>query len=462
MEIRQSTGPLNAEECRQLASSASELARTPIGELASGAENFATGIESTVDYVSAALEDGVDEVLDELLWDLGWVVYELSWAFASRIRAQSDTTEERRLGDVVLRLANSVERLERPDRAPRAGGALRAHALVLSKRNTDRGYELADAQHAAADRWIDRIRRTARGDERLALACDELVVQFETAKAGTACRQVETFLCEPGRLKQGASARAVMRATAASARAAICAGILALQAFNRLPPAAGMHRRERLLLPQWPRQPANMAGRAHLLIVACLSELDAMNEPWAPYSSELWSLHADHFGAELAQPADFETEIGLHRASVAQFIEIAESAVVDAFGASPSIKETDVAETARVRLHLHVQFPSISAPTVDPRIPYAEAAEGRSADGANSFTLDPGSNSRIVLGLSSWLRKQKQDANVIGSAKHSAWLSGMLKLRTIDAAEAGMAVDTDLFDYDEWRQRYPELARATS
>ena len=96
--------------------------------------------------------------LDDLLWLMGWLIYEASWASVQRVVASFDrphapqqdrsasTTELRR----ITKLADAARGRPWPEVAPRALGAIRAYALAQSKRDSAAGYDAALTAHQEA------------------------------------------------------------------------------------------------------------------------------------------------------------------------------------------------------------------------------------------------------------------------------------------------------------------------
>jgi hypothetical protein len=138
--------------------------------------------------------------LDDLLWLMGWLIYEASWASVQKVVASFDrphapqrdrdtsTAQLRR----ISKLADAARGLPWPEFAPRALGAVRAYALAQSKRDSAAGYDAAWTAHQEA-RTRYRSYRDSHGAsrERYVLALDEMLLQLALAETGTACRTAE-------------------------------------------------------------------------------------------------------------------------------------------------------------------------------------------------------------------------------------------------------------------------------
>jgi hypothetical protein len=371
----------------------------------------------------------------EVLRALGWALYEVSFRLTTLISPQFSSADELALLGELRALAECAERLPFRHYAVRAVGAIRAYALALSKSDTPDAYAAAWAEHRAADKWLLGVQNSVSPDSSEARACRELQIQLETAKAGTACRAVETYLCQPHRLSGNYAGEYVLKEVARNARDAIVAGTSALLAFRSLGDHFEGGRRETLARREWARQPANMAARAHLLIIPCMAILQAAGVPYTE-----WSEAERRTQSELLNlsewPETYDEDVSQRVLVVRQLINLAEAAVLA--GLRPTgalIRPADVAETARVRLHLALQCPAAEQPSAAPEIPYADA-----------LLSDP------AHGLASWLEQLGQDASVVGSALYIPWILGFERVRR-HYGGAGYG------SYIDWRASHPGLDR---
>jgi len=143
--------------------------------------------------------------LDQLLPLLGWLIYETSWEALQRVVTAFDRLDEqddrRRESegavDQIGRLADAARQLPWPEFAPRALGAIRAQALVESKRDRESGYESAWILHREARKKYVEFRDchgTGPDRERYTQAIDDVLLQLALAETGTACRTAERVI----------------------------------------------------------------------------------------------------------------------------------------------------------------------------------------------------------------------------------------------------------------------------
>ncbi|HEY0535321.1 MAG TPA: hypothetical protein VGD29_27355, partial [Actinoplanes sp.] len=134
---------------------------------------------------------------------LGWLIYEgsmgLLWGIAPAFEmlAGEKGEQSRRDAALVIRLADAARGLPWPEFAPRALGAIRAQALVESKRDTELGFDAAYMCHQEA-RILQRSYLDSHGDEpgreQYLLDLQEVMIQLALAETGTACRTAERVL----------------------------------------------------------------------------------------------------------------------------------------------------------------------------------------------------------------------------------------------------------------------------
>lgn len=369
------------------------------------------------------------------LFMLGWMLYDVTFSLTDHHGAQEEVSDSQALRSILRKLAECAESIEPKQYAARAGGAIRAYALALSKVDRTDTYLLAQRQHEAADRWIGQLLKNAGSDERLRNEAWAVQVQLEVAKAGTSCRQVETFLCDPGKLDAGVPIETRLRQVTASGRIAVLAGIAALESFRNLPPHVVTDRQESLAERIWERQPANMAARGHLLIVPALAALEALGMPYPQaLVQDVWSASKRTVGTSMGCPTSYDEEIEFHRAQTMVLIDNAERAMVDAKG--DRLVPRDVAETARMRLHYLLQFPTCALGLPDARLPYAPVDR------------TPPSASAEIDHLTRWIESIGHGTRAIGGATLAPWVLGLIDVRRRYGIDSG---------YLEWRRAHPTL-----
>ncbi|MEV0544344.1 hypothetical protein [Nocardia salmonicida] len=131
------------------------------------------------------------------IWLLGWMLYEASYQLLQQTRA--DDGEEIVHGPAALirRLSELASILPWPHFGPRALGAIRADALVASKRDTAQGYREAFLLHEDADTRYHKYlasHGTAPDRENERLGLEEIRLQLVLAETGTACRAMEQIV----------------------------------------------------------------------------------------------------------------------------------------------------------------------------------------------------------------------------------------------------------------------------
>jgi hypothetical protein len=380
-------------------------------------------------------KDGPTDKVVDALFMLGWMLYEVTFPLIDHHGAEEEGPESRAIRDILRRLAECAESIEPKQYAARAGGAIRAYALALSKVDRTDTYLLAQRQHDAADRWIGQLLKNAGSDERLRNEAWAVHVQLEVAKAGTSCRQVETFLCDPDKLDAGATIETRLRQVAASGRIAVLAGVAALESFRQLPPGVVADRRESLAERFWERQPSNMAARGHLLIVPALAALQALGMPYPEaLVQNVWAASERTVGVSDDCPTSYDEEIEFHRVQTVALIRTAELAMVEAKG--DQLVSEDVAETARMRLHYLLQFPTFGLEAPNVLLSY----------GPSSAT--PLDALDEIDHLTQWLEDIGHGTRAIGGATLAPWVQGLIDVRRRYGVDGG---------YLEWRKAHPKL-----
>lgn len=376
----------------------------------------------------------------ERLWLVGWWLYETSWAQLQRVppafesltsNAAADATE---IARSIERLADSARRLPWPELAPRALGAIRAQALVSSKKDTERGYDDAWILHREGrDKYDSYWESLADDDPRLRLALDETLLQLALAETGTACRTAERVI---GRWAEGLDEglwtsadesrwlQRMFRELSDGARGGEDALELVakIERENSLVQAVS---EDRHAMVTSYRNPGIMTARALLLLMPMCSEMDRLNRR-PPGESQSWSVARIDF---------LERMTSAYRAI--------ERPVVDAEGNLRPLLDDHLRSLVQIRLNLALIAPSHSMPAVlmpDP-----------------SLELDP-MGPEAVEAMSEWLAtrvegKQRGDANVIGSATLPLYVAAVEDCRV----SFNSAVGDD--GYRQWRSRWFELDR---
>jgi hypothetical protein len=141
--------------------------------------------------------------LRERLPLMGWLIYEASldrlWDVKPKFEDLDDAAgkQSRAAAALIRRLANAARTLVWPEFAPRALGAIRAQALVESKRDNESGYDAAWVLHNEADDKHASFLDTHGSDPargRYVLDLQEVLLQLALAETGTACRTAERVI----------------------------------------------------------------------------------------------------------------------------------------------------------------------------------------------------------------------------------------------------------------------------
>lgn len=129
---------------------------------------------------------------------MGWLIFEASLDRLWEVKAQFERLEgpdgetSREAAALIRRLANAGRALVWPEFASRLLGAIRAEALVESKRDTEAGYDAAYILHQEARERHSSYEGTLGG--RLTLELDEVLMTLALAETGTACRTAERVI----------------------------------------------------------------------------------------------------------------------------------------------------------------------------------------------------------------------------------------------------------------------------
>ncbi|TQS40358.1 hypothetical protein [Cryptosporangium phraense] len=380
------------------------------------------------------------EPLRELLPLMGWLVYEASldrlWDVKPRSGVSPDGEDDESMAAATLvrRLANLARMLVWPEYAPRALGAIRAQALVESKRDDEAGYDAAWIYHREAEQkyriYLDTLGQ-GRERARAVLDLDEVRLQLDLAATGTACRTAERVI---GRWDQDFEPLYGSRSKDEQARwtqkmfdqliDGFETGRRAVAAGERIREEHGLAHQvseKRLILVTGLRNPAIMTCRALLLAYSlCPAMDDAGRTPvgaqtWADYQAELLGQFNEPFTA-LCRP------------------------VQKPDGADWPLNKDHRRSLVQLCLYLGLVTPRHELPcpvVVD--------------DSLTLHVLDDDA----VEAMSAWLAAevdggQRGDANTIGTASMPAFVKAVEACRHDPGAAS---------DYRKWRLRWPQLDR---
>jgi hypothetical protein len=393
------------------------------------------------DSIEAAQEPPKD--LAEGLWLMGWLIYEASW---QRVRDASPGFEslagERRESSeaaarLVRRFADQARALPWPHFAPRALGAIRADALVSSKRDTAQGYNEASTLHREAlERYMSY--REIHGDrpdrERYRLGLQEVLLQLALAETGTACRVAERVI---GRWSEELESENPLWNTEDESFwvqvmfkdlvAGVAIGGRALHEAAEIERKHGFSQEgvteDRLALPTAFQNPGIMTARAALLVLALCPEMERLGQE-PELGCETW---ADMREALLRQIKDAYQAI--------------EKPVVDQDNRPVPLNRDHQRSLLQIRLNLGLLAPGFDLPSTLDFVPCLAANP-----------LDEA----VVEALSACLAErsadgqQRGDANMIGSAIMPAFIFSVEECRGLYGVDHG---------YREWRQRWLVLDR---
>lgn len=373
------------------------------------------------------------EPLAERLPMLGWLIYEATlgslWDIASGFdNLAGELGERSRAGaEIVARLADAARELPWPEFAPRALGAIRAQALVESKRDTVDGFDAAWALHQEARMRQESYADTHRvnRDSRELLALDEVLLQLALAETGTACRTAERILTlwDDEEYDDRESERWALRLFRQLDDGA-AVGEHALEVAQHIKDRYGfteMVTADRLTLPTAFRNPAIMTSRSLLLIYSISGEIEALGSK--PPNADSWS----------AFRQDVLSRINRALSYLLQPVQKAD-------GSSWPMLNDHRRSMVQICLHLGLVAPGHEL--------------------QDDFFVDETLTVRrldddAVEAISAWLAtmidgRQRGDANVIGSVSKPSFIAAVEACRT----EAGAPVG-----YREWRRRWHRLDR---
>ncbi|GAA4850218.1 hypothetical protein GCM10023201_48280 [Actinomycetospora corticicola] len=376
------------------------------------------------------------------LWLFGWLIYETSWLLTNQVRPGFETLSEideraRSMGaaDLVSRLYQASVPLGWPELAPRALGAVRAAALVASKRDTARGY--ADAWQLHRESRIKYVlfeENLVAEDAAYLTALRETQLQLLLAETGTACRVAERLLTgwaedvESGLRSPREETRWLQDIfrdlTTGAARGGEALDLVArIEAMGGLVESVGA---DRMALATAYRNPGIMTARALLLLLPVSFMLERQKRvPSGGHAT--W--------AE-ARNALFERFRASYRA--------VESDVRRGDGTTWELLPDHARSVVQLRLTAALLAPGSTLPS---RLSFAQCLEidhlgDEAVEALSSWLAEPGSDGR-----------QRGDANVIGSATMPAYLREIGEMRRTFGVDGG---------YASWRRRWHMLDRSAA
>ncbi|WP_326557483.1 hypothetical protein [Micromonospora sp. NBC_01796] len=381
------------------------------------------------------------EPLRKLLPLMGWLIFEVSldrlWEVKTRFETLRGAEGEasRVAASLIRRLSDAGRALVWPQFAPRLLGAIRAQALVESKRDTEAGYDAAYILHQEArerHRSYDGSLRDGPLRDRLALDLDEVLLTLALAETGTACRTAERvigrwdqdFRAEDPDQDRDESERWTQRMFAQLVEG-IEIGTRALADGRRIKATLGLVdgvTETRLTLVTGLRNPAIMTCRAILLAYSMCPQMELLGRiPPAP--AETWPEYQRHLLDRF--DATFPTLL----------------LPVSKPNGEPWPLSADHSRSL-VQLCLHLGL-------VTPRHPLHDPV--RVDDELTLTVLDDDAVERMCAWLATEVDgKQRGDANTIGTASKPDFISSVEACRRDTGAAS---------DYRRWRSRWFELDR---
>jgi hypothetical protein len=392
-----------------------------------------------------SIEDAQEppEELTEILWLMGWLIYEASWqqvlvvkpAFESLAGEGRERSEA--AARLIRRFADQARALPWPHFAPRALGAIRADALASSKRDTAQGYREAFTLHREAYERYESYREihgTRPDRERYRLGLQEVLLQLALGETGTACRTAERVV---GRWSEELEAENPLwraedetfwiQVMFKDLVAGVSIGGRALHEATEIQWKHGFSREgvteDRLALPTAFQNPGIMTARAALLLLALCPEMERLGQE-PELGCETW---ADMRDALLKQIKDACHAI--------------EKPVENRNNQSVPLIPAHQRSLLQIRLNLGLLVPGFDLPSGLDFVPCLAANP-----------LDE----NAVEALSACLAEktpdgqQRGDANMIGSAVMPTFI------RSAEACRGLYGVD---HGYRDWRRRWPVLDR---
>ena len=407
-------------------------------------DKLVTVVEREVEEYRAVLEKNPQQVppadLRDRLRMTGWLIYEASmgqlWGITPAFELMPGEEGEKARADaeLIIRLADAARELPWPEFAPRALGAIRAHALVESKRDTELGFDAAYGYHQEARERQKSFLDSHAADpdrEKYVLDLDEVMLQLALAETGTACRTAERVLglwCEELDKDEPAwTADESGRWTLRMFRQlydGVAIGEHALSVAERIRSDHDFTfevTAERLAMPTAFRNPAIMTCRAILLLYSMCPEMQDLGEE--PIDGGSWKEFQDRLIKRFDQA----------------FKHLREPVYREDRSEWPMLFD-HLRSMVQICLHLGLLLPEheLSQPLV--------------VD--DTLTLHC-LNDDAVVAISEWLTtevdgKQRGDGNIIGSASKPSFIESVEACRTDTGTGA---------DYRLWRWRYFALDR---
>ncbi|HTJ35063.1 MAG TPA: hypothetical protein VL738_17685 [Dactylosporangium sp.] len=431
------------------------LSAEQIGGLAEGVrrrtqaidDELVTAIEREVvayrDVLERAPAQRPPAELVEPLRMIGWLIYEASmgllWDIAPAFESLAGDKGEQSRADaaLVVRLADAARQLPWPEFAPRALGAIRAHALVESKRDTELGFDAAYIFHQEA-RTKQQSFADSHGDEpdrdQYVLDLQEVLLQLALAETGTACRTAERVLGlwveeldkDPREAawtddESGQWTKRMFR----QLYDGVSIGERALSVAEEIEREHGFTYEvtaSRLAMPTAYRNPAIMTCRALLLVYSMCPEMEELGED--PIGADSWEKFRENLIARFDRAFEY-----LRRT------------VLRADGTDWGLLFDHLRSMVQLCLHLALLIPNH-------RLSRELAVDGE----LTLHRLDDDA----VEAISAWLAadgedgKQRGDANIIGTASKPSFIASVEACRT----DGGTAAD-----YRVWRRRWFVLDR---
>jgi len=386
------------------------------------------------------------EELAELLWLMGWLIYEASWQQVQAVTPAFESLPDERRQDSeaaahsIRRFADQARALPWPHFGPRALGAIRADALASSKRDTAQGYAEASTLHREAYERYESYREThgnRRDRERYRLGLQEVLLQLALGETGTACRTAERVI---GRWSEELEAENPLWSAGDEAfwvqlifkdlAAGVAIGGRALHEAAEIERKHGFSQNgvteDRLALPTAFRNPGIMTARAALLLLALSPEMERLGhdpglgcESWTAMRDQLLGLIKDAYRA-IEKPVHGQD------------------------GRPTPLMPAHHRALLQIRLTLALLVPGCDLPSkldVEPCL----AANPLDDDAVEALS------NCLVEGYKDG--KQRGRGNVMGSAAMPAFI------RSVEACRAVYGVD---HGYREWQQRWYILGRNAS
>lgn len=428
------------ERCHDLRAKRASADEALVREISSDVDEYR-------DYLVQPRPQEPPDVLAKRLPLMGWLIYEATWDSLQRVVPAFDAVvdergEASRAADrLVAKAADAARSLPWPEFAPRALGAIRAQALVESKRDTEQGYSAAWILHEEARARLESYQASHGNDEsrkEYRLALKEVLLQLALAETGTACRTAERVIgrwaeeldVENPTWKDNDSdnARWTQRMFQELSQG-VSIGGQALDVAAEIEREHGFATQvdeRRLALPTAFRNPGIMTARAALLMLAMCCEMENLRRR-PVFGHETW---------EQMRKALLDRFEHAYRAI--------EKPIYDEHGKPVPLSADHQRSLVQIRLNLALLAPGYSLPsTLLTDLVFDRCLE--------RDPLDAGA----VEELSGWLAEEvdgrrRGDANVIGSATKPSFI------RSVEACRASFYVHEG---YRQWRQQWPKLDR---